>query len=83
VVYDILAQRGGAQLHSQLVFLYQVAVGFGDGPPTAQEREVFARLSATHAALREELAALEAGPLAALEAAAAALGLPRILLPAP
>lgn len=83
VVYDILAQRGGAQLHSQLVFLYQVAVGFGDGPPTAQERATLARLTAQHAALREEMAALEAGPLAALEAAAAALGLPRILLPAP
>lgn len=41
VTYDILAQKGGAQLYSRLIALYTF-VDEGDGPPTQGLREVFA-----------------------------------------
>ena len=81
VVYDILSQPGGTQLHSNLVFLYQWALQFGDGAPTAGVREEATTLAARFAELRAELEALEAGPLADLERLAGELALPRILLP--
>jgi photosystem II stability/assembly factor-like uncharacterized protein len=81
VVYDILSQPGGTQLHSNLVFLYQWALQFGDGAPTQGVREEATALGARLAALRGELEALEAGALADLERLARELALPRILLP--
>lgn len=82
VVYDILAQKGGTRLHSNLVFLYDWALLYGDGAPTQGVREVQAELEREIAALDAELAALEAGPLAEVERLARELDLPR-LLPAP
>ncbi len=40
VTYDILAQKGGAQLYSQLGYLYDLILG-GDGPPPQGWREVY------------------------------------------
>ncbi len=45
IVYDILAQRGGTQLHSNLDFLYISAI-WGEGAPTQGVREVAAELEA-------------------------------------
>ena len=80
VVYDILAQRGGTQLLSNLVFAY-VTLNWGDGPPTQGAVEVLSEHRARHAELREELAALRAGEIADIERLATELGLPRILVP--
>jgi photosystem II stability/assembly factor-like uncharacterized protein len=41
VTYDILAQKGGAKLYSQLVALYEF-LGEGDGPVTQGTKEVYA-----------------------------------------
>ncbi len=82
VVYDILAQEGGTQLHSNLAFLFETAK-WDDGAPTQGMREVHAELQARLAALEERLAALRSGELAELESLARALDLPRILLRQP
>lgn len=79
IVYDILAQRGGTQLHSNLVFLYISAV-WGEGAPTMGVREVAAELEALIADLEGKLAELKSGELADLEQQARALNLPRVLL---
>jgi len=81
VVYDILAQRGGTQLLSNLVFVYET-FGWGDGAPTQGAREVFDGLKTQHAALSAELAELERGDVAEIDRLASELGLPRILLDA-
>jgi hypothetical protein len=82
VVYDILAQRGGTRLHSNLVFLYASAMS-GDGAPTQGEREVFAELERKIAELEAKLAEIQAGDLAELERQADALKLPHVLLKRP
>ncbi|MDQ1349325.1 MAG: hypothetical protein QG573_2704 [Acidobacteriota bacterium] len=82
IVYDILAQRGGTQLHSNLVFLYISAV-WGEGAPTMGVREVAAELEALIADLEGKLAELKSGELADLEQQARALNLPRVLLKKP
>jgi len=79
IVYDILAQRGGTQLLSNLVFVY-VTTGWGDGAPTQGTREVFAGLQGEHAALSAELAELRRGDVAEIDRLATELGLPRILV---
>ena len=81
IVYDILAQQGGTQLHSNLVFLYDWALLYGDGAPTQGVREVQAETEAELARLDADLAALDSGPLAEVERLARELGLPRILAP--
>ena len=45
VTYDILAMKGGAQLYSRLVPLFE-AVAEGDGAPTRGQRQVYETLSA-------------------------------------
>jgi hypothetical protein len=82
VVYDILAQPGGTQLHSNLVFLYSSSL-YGESAPTQGEREVFAELQARMQDLDRELAEIRSGSLAELERQAAEMRLPRILLPQP
>jgi photosystem II stability/assembly factor-like uncharacterized protein len=79
VVYDILAQRGGTQLHSNLTFLYISAI-YGEGAPTQGVREVAVETAATLAELEAQLTELKAGDLAEIERKAAELHLPRILL---
>ena len=81
VAYDILAQRGGAQLLSQLVYLYAIVI-HGDGAPGQGVREVGEELALRRQDLEGELAALEAGALAGVERLADDLGVPRVVLPA-
>ena len=80
IVYDILAQRGGAQLYSRLAPLLDW-VGSGDGPPAQGVREVFAEQQHELADRRAELDRLLGPGLAAVDDTAAQLGLPRIYLP--
>ena len=79
IVYDILAQRGGTQLHSNLVFLYLSAIS-GAGAPTQGMREVSMELKTKLAELERKLADLKSGGLSELEREARALKLPRVLL---
>lgn len=79
VVYDILAQRGGTKLYSNLAFLFD-NLKWADGPPTQGLREVFAELSEELARYEAELAELRANDVAKLEALASQLALPRIVL---
>ncbi len=82
VVYDILAQRGGTQLHSKLAFLFEVAK-WDDVAPTQGMREVGKELEASIAGLEARLAALRSGDVAELERLARELQLPRILIKQP
>jgi photosystem II stability/assembly factor-like uncharacterized protein len=78
VSYDILAQKGGAQLYSRMSALYAFTLD-GDGRPTQGQRETFEAQSRELLGLLAELESLESGDLAELNRAAAAL--PAILLP--
>jgi photosystem II stability/assembly factor-like uncharacterized protein len=80
IVYDILAQRGGAQLYSRLSPLVEW-VDSGDGPSTQGLREVFAAQQHELAARQADLDRLLVTDLAALNDAAAHLDLPRIYVP--
>jgi photosystem II stability/assembly factor-like uncharacterized protein len=80
IVYDILAQKGGVQLYSRLIFLLN-GVSDGDAAPTQGMREQF---EADAKELRDDLAALSAlfgRDLAALNASARQLDVPPIYLP--
>ena len=82
VVYDILAQKGGAQLYSQISFLYSSSGSqSSDYPPPQGTRERLAALDAEVAALNAEVQKMRSGEIARLEAALNAAGVPRILLP--
>src|SRR5207237_3248194 len=63
VAYDILAQRGGAKLYSQFVFLFE-AVKDSDGVPTQGMREVYAEHARALEQHGKELNALISGELA-------------------
>jgi hypothetical protein len=82
VVYDILAQKGGAQLYSRLAPLYSWVID-SDGPPTQGMREVFAAQAEELDAHAGAFDSLVSEDLAALNAKAAELALPMILLPKP
>ncbi|MEO8196637.1 MAG: glycosyl hydrolase [Thermoanaerobaculia bacterium] len=79
IVYDILQQRGGTQLHSNLAFLYVSAL-WGEGAPTQGVREVAAELAVKLKELEGQLAELKSGDLAEVEREARTLNLPRVLL---
>ncbi len=78
IVYDILAQKGGTRLYSNLAFVFET-IKDGDGPPTQGVREVFAEQQAELGRYEEELASLKAKELAAVEALSQELSLPRII----
>jgi photosystem II stability/assembly factor-like uncharacterized protein len=80
IVYDILAQKGGAQLYSRLSPLLNWA-GEGDGAPTQGMRDMFAAESKELAGYESALQRLLDADLAALNATAAQLDLPRIYVP--
>lgn len=80
VVYDVLAQKGGAQLYSRLAPLLDVAKD-GDGAPTQGAREQFAREKQELDADEAELNRLITTDLAALNETAAKQGLPRVYVP--
>ncbi len=79
VVYDILAQKGGTQLLSNLVFVYDNMAG-GEGAPTEGMQEVWDGLKKEKQELHGELQTFLAGPVAQLDRQANDLQLPRILV---
>ncbi|MBV8200485.1 MAG: glycosyl hydrolase, partial [Acidobacteria bacterium] len=81
IVYDVLAQKGGAQLYSRLSPLLDW-VESGDGAPAEGVREVFADQQKELAARQGDLEKLLASDLSPLNEAAAKLGLPGIYVPA-
>ncbi len=81
MVYDILAQRGGAKLYSRLAPLYTWATE-ADGAPTQGMRETFAKQKAELDGLEKEFRGLVATDLAALNRMARDLNLADVALPA-
>jgi photosystem II stability/assembly factor-like uncharacterized protein len=81
VAYDILAQKGGAQLYSHLALLYEFADD-SDGPVTQGMREQLADELKVLAGYESELAALFTGELARLNEQAKKLDLPVVHIPA-
>jgi photosystem II stability/assembly factor-like uncharacterized protein len=81
IVYDILAQKGGAQLYSRLSPLLDW-IESGDGPPTEGLKEVFAGQQKELGERQAELERLLTTDLAPLNEAAAKLEVPRIYVPA-
>jgi photosystem II stability/assembly factor-like uncharacterized protein len=80
VPYDILAMKGGAQLYSNLGWLYG-AVLEGDGAPTQGTREAATRLGGELAQRLGELQTLIEKDLGELNRQAKALDLPHIFVP--
>jgi photosystem II stability/assembly factor-like uncharacterized protein len=80
VPYDILAQKGGARLYSQLVWLFEMLKD-SDGAPPQGIREVFAEQSALLRKYQDEWRVLTTKDLAALNEQAKKLDLPSIFLP--
>jgi photosystem II stability/assembly factor-like uncharacterized protein len=79
VAYDILAQRGGAQLYSQLAFLFE-SVKDSDGAPTEGMREVYAEQARLLHEYGNELNGLISTDLAKLNEEAKSLDIPNIIL---
>jgi photosystem II stability/assembly factor-like uncharacterized protein len=80
VAYDILAQKGGAQLYSRLISLYDWAKD-SDGPLTQGMREVYAEESRALAERRKEWDELRSGALAEFNRKAREQEVPLILVP--
>ncbi len=80
VGYDILAQKGGAQLYSQLVQLGEF-FNDGDGAPTQGMKEVFAEHQKVLKELEAELGAFLSKDLAKLNEQAKAIDVPTIYVP--
>ena len=82
ITYDILAQRGGAQLYSQLGWLYTMVLE-GDGPPTQGMRESSSRLHEELTRQLESLRGLLDKDLAEVNRQARSLELPHVIVPPP
>ena len=80
VAYDILAQKGGAQLYSQLAWLYEL-VRQSDAEPNQGLREVYEEQAERLNKLETEWHALLSDDLAKLNEQAKKLDLPPVLLP--
>jgi photosystem II stability/assembly factor-like uncharacterized protein len=80
VSYDILAQKGGAQLYSQLAWLFELIKG-ADGPPTEGLRTVYAEQHALLEKYEAEWQTVLKGDVGALNALARKLGLPGVIVP--
>jgi photosystem II stability/assembly factor-like uncharacterized protein len=80
VVYDILAQRGGAKLYSQLAWLYENAKD-GDGAPTQGMREFYAECARHHQQYDGELGQLLGTDLAKINELAKKLEVPGVIVP--
>jgi photosystem II stability/assembly factor-like uncharacterized protein len=80
VAYDILAQRGGAKLYSQLVFLFQVCKD-SDGAPTQGMKEVFADQERELQEYAGSFKGLIDGELAHLNEQARKLDVPIVIVP--
>jgi len=82
VVYDILAQKGGAKLYSRLSPLFEAVIE-ADGPPTQGMREQFAEEDRELSADLSELRRIFDDELAALNGQAAEKGLAGVLAVTP
>jgi photosystem II stability/assembly factor-like uncharacterized protein len=82
VTYDILAQKGGAKLYSQLVYLYE-SVKDSDGPPTQGVQEEYAEQARELQKLLDEWKGLLSGDLARLNELAKKLDYPTTYVPPP
>jgi photosystem II stability/assembly factor-like uncharacterized protein len=80
VFYDILAQKGGAQLYSQLGFLFE-GLKDSDGAPTQGMREVYAEEKKKLTAYGVQLKRLMDGDLAKLNKKASELMIPNFIVP--
>jgi photosystem II stability/assembly factor-like uncharacterized protein len=80
VTYDILAQKGGAKLYSQLSFLYDTVEG-SDGPITQGMKEVYKVHHKELGKLLDEWRQLVANDVAGLNRAAALVDLPTVYVP--
>src|SRR5262249_45270616 len=80
VTYDILAMKGGAQLYSQLCFLFE-ALKDSDGMPTQGVREVYAEEAGKLKQLRKQWEEIVRQDLARLNQMARTLEIPNLLLP--
>src|SRR5262245_3184712 len=82
VVYDILAQKGGARLYSQLGSLLAFAAG-GDGPPTQGMKELADELEKELGEHEKEFETIKSDDLAKANELARKLNVPMIWVPAP
>lgn len=80
VTYDILAQRGGARLYSQLGALYEW-VKDSDGAPPQGMRDMYAEHAAELKRLEGDLRALMISDLAKLNETARNLEVPDVIVP--
>jgi photosystem II stability/assembly factor-like uncharacterized protein len=80
VAYDVLAQKGGAKLYSQLVWLFEQLLD-ADGPPTQGVKEQYREQSELLRQYEEEWQALQTGELAKLNETAKKLDLPGVIVP--
>jgi photosystem II stability/assembly factor-like uncharacterized protein len=80
VTYDILAQKGGAQLYSQLAVLYDW-LGDSDGPVTQGMREVYAEHVKVLERLTKEWQELVVSDVQPHNRLAASLDLPTVYVP--
>ena len=82
VAYDILAQRGGAKLYSQLAWLFE-QLKDSDGPPTQGVREQYAEGTKVLDRYETEWNKLLAEDVARLNEMARGLNLPVLVAPQP
>jgi photosystem II stability/assembly factor-like uncharacterized protein len=82
IMYDLLAQRGGAQVYSQLNAVLLGLMG-SDGDPTQGQRQVFATQKKDLAKLEDDLKSLIDGNLAKFNAMVKKLEIPAIIVPKP
>jgi hypothetical protein len=80
VSYDILAQKGGAKLYSQLAWLLEV-LKESDGAPTQGVREVYAEQAKLLEQYEKEWNDLTAGDMAKLNEQAKKLDIPGVFVP--
>ncbi len=80
VAYDILAQKGGARLYSQMIFLYESLLD-SDGPVTQGMKEVYTEQTAELKKYAAELRTLLSEDLAKVNAQAKQLDVPGVIVP--
>ena len=80
IPYDILAQKGGARLYSQLVWLFEMMKD-SDGAPTQGIRELFNEQSELLGKYQVEWRALVMKDLAVLNEQAKKMDVPAVLVP--
>jgi len=80
VVYDILAQQGGAQLYSKMVFLFEFTKD-SDGPVTQGMREVYEEQNRELKQLETAFQSLLTADLAKQNETAKSLDIPGVIVP--